>query len=86
MIERYLENRLITLYLVPFFLGSLTILSFEPFNLIIINFLVFPLFFSLLVYVNKKSRALYRKKPYRINLFIFGISFGFGFLFYFSHS
>jgi len=79
MIERYLENRLITLYLVPFFLGSLTILSFEPFNLIIINFLVFPLFFSLLVYVNKKSRALYRKKPYRINLFIFGISFGFGF-------
>ena len=79
MIERYLNNRFLTLYIIPFIFGSLTTLSFAPFNLTIINFVVFPCFFYLLVYINKKSRAVYRKKPYKKNLFLFGLSFGFGF-------
>ena len=79
MIEKFLENRFLTLYFIPFIFGALTILSFEPFKLVIINFLIFPSFFYLLVYINKKSRTVYRKKPYKKNLFIFGLSFGFGF-------
>ena len=79
MIEKYLNNRFLILYIVPFMLGSLATLSFEPFNFILINFLILPLFFYLLVYINKKSRAVYRKKAYKKNLFIFGLIFGFGF-------
>ena len=79
MLEKYLDNRLLTLYIIPFILGSLTIFSFEPFNFTIINLIIFPIFFYLLVYINKKSKAVYRKKPYKKNLFIFGSSFGFGF-------
>ena len=85
MLNKLLSNRLFVLYFAPFTIGALSTLSFEPFNLIIVNFLIFPLFFGLLVYVNKKSRAIYRKKPYRINLFVFGISFGFGFFFSTKH-
>ena len=79
MIEKYLNNRFLTLYLIPFLLGSLTILSFAPFNFTFINLVIFPLFFYLLVFINKKSKTTYRKKPYKKNLFIFGLAFGFGF-------
>ncbi len=79
MIENYLNNRFLTLYVLPFFIGSLAILSFAPFNFTIINFIIFPFFFYLLVYINKKSKTIYRQKPYKRNLFIFGLVFGFGF-------
>ena len=79
MIEKYLNNRFFTLYIIPFILGSLSVLSFEPFNLTIINFFIFPLFFYLLIYINKKSKFIYRKKPYKKNFFLFGLAFGFGF-------
>ena len=79
MIEKYLNNRFFTLYIIPLILGSLTILSFEPFNLTIINLIIFPFFFYLLVYINKRSKVIYRQKPYKKNLFIFGLAFGFGF-------
>jgi len=79
MFEKYLDNRLVILYIVPFALGLLSTLSFAPFNLFIINFINLPLFFYLLVYINKKSKSFYRKKPYKKNLFIFGSIFGFGF-------
>ena len=79
MVKKYLDNRFIILYLIPFFIGALTTLSFQPFNLTIINFIVLPLFFYLIVYINKKSKSTYRKKPYKKNLFIFGLLFGFGF-------
>ena len=81
MIEKYLNNKFIILYLIPFVIGSLTILSFNPFNLTIINLFIFPIFFYLLIYINKKSKAVYRKKPYRKNFFFFGLLFGFGFYF-----
>ena len=77
--EKILNNRLIVLYLLPFCLGLLTVFSFQPFNLSLINFLLLPIFFSLIVYVRKKSKSVYRKKPYKKNLFLIGTSFGFGF-------
>ena len=81
MFEKYLNNRLFTLYFLPLLIGSLTILSFQPFNFTIINLIIFPLFFYLITFINKKSKALYRKKPYKKNLFTFGLLFGFGFYF-----
>ena len=79
MMEKYLNNRFLTLYLIPFILGSLTTLSFEPFNYTLINFIIFPLFFYFIIYINRKSKTVYRKRPYKINLFIYGLLFGFGF-------
>tara|TARA_X000000950_G_scaffold93275_1_gene117420 strand:- start:445 stop:2004 length:1560 start_codon:yes stop_codon:yes gene_type:complete len=79
MFDKYLNNRIVILLLTPFFIGSLTTLSFSPFNLTIINLVVLPLFFYLIVYINKKSKNIYRKKAYKKNLFIFGLLFGFGF-------
>ena len=79
MIEKYLNNRFLTLCIFPFLLGSLSIFSFEPFNFTLINLFIFPLFFYLLVYINKKSKSIYRKKPYKKNFFLFGLAFGFGF-------
>ena len=79
MFKKYFDNRFIILYTIPFFIGSLTTLSFQPFNITIINFIVLPIFFYLIIYVNKKSKSIYRKKPYKINLFVLGLLFGFGF-------
>ncbi len=90
MLEKILNNRFAVLYLLPFFLGLLTVLSFQPFNLSFINFFILPIFFFLIVYVKKKSRSSYRKKPYLKNLFLLGFIFGFGFylsgIFWISYS
>ena len=75
----FLKNRFSILYIYPFFLGSLTVFSFQPFNLTFLNFLVLPIFFYLLVFINKKSKSTYRKKPYKKNFFILGTAFGFGY-------
>jgi apolipoprotein N-acyltransferase len=79
MLEKYLSSRFSILYLTPFFLGSLTVFSFQPYNLTFINFLILPIFFGFTVYINKKLRSTFRKKTYKKNLFIFGFIFGFGF-------
>ena len=79
MIKKLFDNRYFILFIFPFLIGSLTVLSFQPFNLTIINFLIIPLFFYIIIYISKKSQSIYRKKPYKINLFLFGLSFGFGF-------
>ncbi len=77
--EKYLNNRLNILFFSPFVLGSLTVFSFQPFNLTFINFLILPIFFYLTVYIKKKSKSSYRKKPFKQNLFIYGTAFGFGY-------
>ena len=79
MLVKYLNNRFYILYLVPFVLGLLTVFSFQPFNLTILNFFILPIIFGLVVYINKKSKSIFRKKPYKKNLFTFGVLFGFGF-------
>ena len=81
MLGRYFNNRFFILYVIPFFIGVLTVFSFQPFNLTIINFFILPILFLLAVYINKKSKSTFRKKPYKKNLFIFGALFGFGFYF-----
>ena len=79
MVEQYLNNRFLVLYITPLLLGLLTVFSFQPFNFSILNFFILPLFFYFIVFIKKKSRSTYRKKPYRKNLFIFGTIFGFSF-------
>ena len=79
MVEKYLNNRFAILYLIPFILGLLTVFSFQPFNLTLINFIILPVLFYLVTYINKKSKSIYRKKPFKKNLLIFGTAFGFGY-------
>ncbi len=79
MLKKYQNNRFLILYIAPFVIGAITVLSFEPFNFILINFIVLPIFFFLICYINKRSKTIYRKKPYKKNLFIFGLVFGYGF-------
>ena len=57
MFEKYLDNRLITLLLLPFAIGSLSVLSFQPFNFTLINFFILPLFFYLIVYIKKNLKV-----------------------------
>ena len=68
MLDKYLNNRFLVLYLTPFFIGLLTVFSFQPFNITLLNFLILPIFFYLIVYINKKSKSIFRKKPYRKNV------------------
>ena len=90
MLKKILNSRFILLYLIPFFLGLMTVFTFQPFNLSLINFFVLPIFFLIIVYVKKSSKSIYRKKPYRKNLFLLGLVFGFGFfssgIFWISYS
>ena len=79
MLNKILNNRFFVLYLIPFFLGSLSVLSFSPFNFTFVNFLILPLLFLLLTYVNKRTKSFYRKKPYLRNFFLIGYFFGIGF-------
>ncbi len=79
MINKILNNRLIMIFCFPFCFGALTVLSFQPFNFSYINFILFPLFFSLIVFVSKRTKNIYRKRPYKKNLFFIGLMFGFGF-------
>ena len=90
MLNKILDNKILVLYLIPLSLGSLTVFSFQPFNFSFLNFILLPIFFLLVVYVRKKSKGIYRKKPYKKNLFILGFVFGFGFyvsgIFWISYS
>ena len=78
-LELVIHNRFLMVLLIPFILGLSSALSFQPYNLIFINFIVIPLLFLILSYVNKKSKSKYRKKPHLKNLFFIGYFFGFGF-------
>ena len=79
MLNYVLNNRVLLVYIIPFLLGSITVFSFQPFNLTIINFLSLPLLFFILSNINKRSKNTFRKKPFLINFFYVGYSFGIGF-------
>ncbi len=87
---KIINNRIFILYLLPFLIGILTVFSFQPFNLSFINFILLPILFYILVYVKKKSKNRFRKKPFKKNLFFVGFVFGFGFylsgIFWISYS
>ncbi len=79
MINILFSSRLLLVFITPFFLGCLTVFSFQPFNFTIINFFIFPSLFYILCNINKRSKNKYRKKPHLINLFYAGYLFGIGF-------
>ena len=69
MIEKFLNNRLFIVFIIPFTLGAIGVLSFSPFNITLINFFIIPGLFLLVSFVNKKSKSIYRRRPYLRNLF-----------------
>ena len=77
--KNLLNNKNFVIFIIPFFLGLLSVLSFQPFNFTLINFIILPSLFLLITYVQKRSRNIYRKKPYLGNLFLIGYFFGIGF-------
>jgi len=79
MILEFLNSRFFLIFLFPFILGSLTVFSFQPYNLNYINFIIIPILFLITTYVQKKSKNTYRQKPYLLNLFLIGYLFGIGF-------
>ena len=90
MFQKILNSRFLLIYLIPFSLGITSVLTFQPFNLSFINFVILPIFFLIIVYVKKRSKNVYRKKPFKKNLFLLGLVFGFGFylsgIFWISYS
>ena len=82
MVGKYLNNRFLILYLSPLFLGSLTVFSFQPFNLTLINFFILPSIFFLLIYIKKNQKLLIEKNPIK-KIFLYLVPF-FGFGFYLS--
>ena len=79
MLQKIFNNRITLIFIFPFFLGIISVFSFQPFNLTFINFFIISSLFLILSYVNKRSRNIYRKKPYLKNLFYVGYLFGIGF-------
>ena len=79
MFEKILKNKSLMIFVSPFLLGCLTVFSFQPFNYTFVNFAILPALFLITSYVGKKTKSKYRKKPFYSNLFLVGLSFGFGF-------
>ena len=61
MIKEYLNNRFLILYVTPFIIGALTVFSFQPFNLTIINFFILPIFFIYQYILIKNQKVLLEK-------------------------
>ena len=74
-----LNNKLFVIFIAPFLLGALTILSFAPYNLTFINFFTFSTLLFLILQINKKTESKYRKKKSNRYFFYLGCAFGFGF-------
>ena len=79
MLNRILNNSTYVIYIIPSVVGFLTVFSFQPFNISILNFIILPILFLLLAYINKKTKSTYRRKPYYKNFFFVGYIFGFSF-------
>ena len=77
MIEKIQNSKISILYILPFILGAVSVLSFEPFNLFFVNFITIATLFLILSFVNKRSRSKYRRrKNYLRNFFKVGYFFG----------
>ena len=76
---KILDKRFFTIFFIPLIIGSISVFSFQPYNITWINFLTLPTIFLLLTFITKRSQSVYRKKPYLKNLFFVGYFFGVGF-------
>jgi len=78
-LNNLLNNRIFVLFLAPFILGALTILSFAPFNLTFINFFTFSGFLFLILEIKKNNIFNIKNKIHKKQFFYLGCSFGFSF-------
>jgi len=74
-----LNNKLFTVFFVPFLLGALTVFAYAPFNLTFINFFTFSILLYLILQIKVKTQSKYRKKNSYRYFFYLGCAFGFGF-------
>ena len=74
MLDKILNNRFLTLYLIPFILGSLTVLSFPPFNFFFLNFIILPIFFYLIIFIKKNQKVFIEKNPLK-KIYLFLVQF-----------
>ena len=74
-----INNKFFVIFIAPFFLGAITIFSFTPFNLTLINFFTFSFLLFLILTIKKKTQSKYRKKKSNRYFFYLGCAFGFGF-------
>ena len=63
MLEKYLDKKFFTLFLLPFIIGGITVFSFQPFNLTFVNFIVLPIFFYLIIYIKKNQKVNLERDP-----------------------
>ena len=75
----FLNNKFFVIFFIPFLLGLITVFSFSPYSLTLINFLTFPVLLSLILIVKRKTQSKYRKKKSNRYFFYLGCAFGFGF-------
>ena len=73
------KNKYFVIYLAPFLIGAISVLSFEPFNLTFLNFFSFPFLLFLILILKKATSSKYRNKKTNKYFFYLGCSFGFGF-------
>ena len=76
-----LNNKFFVIFFFPFLLGAILIFSFSPFNLTLINFIVFPILLFFIFTIKKRTKSKYRKKKSHRYFFYLGCAFGFGFFF-----
>ena len=61
MMLKLLNNRALVLYFFPFFLGLLSVFSFQPYNFTILNFFILSSLFYLIVYIKKNQKIFIEK-------------------------
>ena len=75
----FLNNKFFVLFLAPFLLGAITIISFAPYNLTFVNFFTFSILLFLIFVIKKRTQSKYRKKRSNRYFFYLGCAYGFGF-------
>ncbi|RZO49942.1 MAG: apolipoprotein N-acyltransferase [Candidatus Pelagibacterales bacterium] len=73
------NNKFFVIFFIPFLLGAITVLSFSPYNLTIVNFFTFSILLFLILEVKKKTQSIFIKKKSKRYFFYLGCSYGFGF-------
>ena len=56
MLNKIQNSRILLVFIVPLILGLVSVLSFQPFNITLINFIIFPILFLILSDINKRSK------------------------------
>ena len=57
----FFNKRIFILFIFPIILGGISVLSFQPFNVFLLNFLTLPALFYLILYVKKNLKVFIEK-------------------------